>query len=281
MSFLGASKKSPGQRVRYYEWNALVEQCDLAYLYGGFFIKNDKIPIENGKYNIGSPERRIKNFYGLFGDFSEGLTVAGRPVIKDCDPISIAYIYQPAKKRITDAINESTIPSKIDVTITYLESLLSELESGVSLREVQTTAQDQLKTSTRDAIIEAIKKDLEDIKAKLQELRAEVDELYTKTFSKLLIDLPIDGKQILFYPTLGKSIKTRSWWLHTDSSKGRIFLWAPVSKQYIGALFATRSGVAQHNRVRVELYKDEPIECLWQDLDVGSSILIQITYKEE
>jgi len=266
-------KKGPWQRVKYFEWNALVDVWEKSYKAALGYFDTDIKPTEDGKFTIGKENLRFYNIFSYRGDFKEQVLVNGRPVLKDGDPISIMYIYEGAREQITKAIDLSSVPSKMDVINQYL----NQIREGVSISDIQDVAKGKI----RDAIIEAVRKDLIDIKLKLQELRAEVDELYTKTFSKVFSGLSGSDSLILFYPTSGKSIKTRSWFLHSDSTKGAFFLWGPVSRKYIGALFCTRSGVSQHNRARIELGIDEPIELVWDGIDTNSSIIVQITYKEE
>ena len=281
MSVYGSSTKAPGQNVRYFEWNAVVNGIDDLYFNDSPFMGRDKIPREDGKFSIGSPNARLKNIYSLWGYFDSDCFVQGKRVIKDGDPVNIYDIFIYARTRITEAIDKSSVPGKLDVQIIYLEQIKADIESGVTVKDYSTTAQNQLKTTTRDAIIEAIKQDLQDIKAKLDEVRAEIDELYTKTFSDVFTGLSGSGSMPLFYPGLGRRIETRSWFLHSDSTKGVFFLRFPVSNKYIGALFCTRSGVSQHNRAHILGNVDEPIELLWDGIDVNSSIIVQITYKED
>ena len=77
-------------------------------------------PAVDGVYDVGEADRRWASVYAYYGDFAGNVTVQGRPVLKDGDPVTVMYFEGPAKE-VIDAIYSNTLrPSSI---ITYVLSV--------------------------------------------------------------------------------------------------------------------------------------------------------------
>jgi len=84
--------------IRSATWNELVDQVQRieqliappsAVDYYGYAYKDIK-PYEDLLLNLGMPELRFKELHSGYGYFTYQVTVQGRPVIKDGDPITVA-----------------------------------------------------------------------------------------------------------------------------------------------------------------------------------------------
>jgi len=96
------------------EWNAVVDALDELY---------DALTSGQREINVDKVSARA-------GEFSEALTVQGKPVIKDGDPINIASLFDEAKSQITQAIDASKvsdISAKQDAVIDRLTSIKDRL----------------------------------------------------------------------------------------------------------------------------------------------------------
>jgi len=109
MTFYGLEKPSPGRVIRS-TWGAgVVEALDFLYqrlapFYEGY-MSGSIIPDTDLLYLIGNPDARIKEVHAGYGYFTYEVTVDGKPVIKDGDPINIYDIFEPAKEKIIQAID--------------------------------------------------------------------------------------------------------------------------------------------------------------------------------
>ena len=114
MSWLGLRHK--GVEVLYPdEWNRVVDGLDILKQYFDESVKasdlasvaSDVAPAEDNRYNLGEADRRWATVYAYYGDFAEQVTVQGRPVLKDGDPVTVMYFAGPAKDEV-DAIYSNT-----------------------------------------------------------------------------------------------------------------------------------------------------------------------------
>jgi len=90
-----------------------------AYWYGGQ-VNYDVYPYDDCILNMGLPDKRWKEVHSCAGFFSNTLQVQGKDVLKDGDPINIADIYDTAKGKITQAVNDAYITdynAEIDATL--------------------------------------------------------------------------------------------------------------------------------------------------------------------
>jgi len=86
-------KVKPGQRASARWANTLIDAIEQIYWMG-----------KRGDYDYPFPE-----FYGYYGYFFYDLQVQGKKVIKDGDPINVYDILEPARERITYAIDQSLL----------------------------------------------------------------------------------------------------------------------------------------------------------------------------
>jgi hypothetical protein len=97
------------------------EKAVPTYWYGGV-VTSDIYPDTDLMLNIGYADKRFKEMHMGYGYADYGMYVAGKPVLKDGDPISISDIQDLAKTKITSAINESYVTS-------YTSPLHSDLQN--------------------------------------------------------------------------------------------------------------------------------------------------------
>jgi hypothetical protein len=109
MSFYGLEKPSPGRVIRS-TWGAgVVDALDYLYqrsapFYGGY-LSGNITPDTDLLYLIGNPDAKIKEVHAGYGYFTYQVTVNGKPVLKDGDPINIYDIFEPAQEKIIQAID--------------------------------------------------------------------------------------------------------------------------------------------------------------------------------
>ncbi|MEM1820619.1 MAG: hypothetical protein QXU64_03390, partial [Thermofilaceae archaeon] len=84
-------KPKPATRISTAWGSGIVEALNLLYDW-----------LTSGKRDI-----TANSVNAVYGSFSEQVLVKGRPVIKDGDPVTIYDIYDAAKSRIKEAIDES------------------------------------------------------------------------------------------------------------------------------------------------------------------------------
>jgi len=86
-------KVRPGQRATSAWANTLIDILEMLY----------------GLGRRGEPDNPFHELYGYYGYFFYDLYVQGRRVIKDGDPINLYDIFEPAKQKITQAIENSVL----------------------------------------------------------------------------------------------------------------------------------------------------------------------------
>ena len=77
-------------------------------MYG--YMHRDIIPDADLKYRLGSDNRRLKEVHVGDGFFSRSLSVQGKPVLKDGDPVYIADLYSQARASISEAVKNALKP---------------------------------------------------------------------------------------------------------------------------------------------------------------------------
>ena len=263
MSWKGLEKPSPGKLIRS-SWGAgVVEALDDLY-YGGAvtydgYVQKDLLPVEDLKLKLGDPNLKFKEVNAGYGYFTYQLTVQGKVVLKDGDPISIYDIFEDARIKITQAIDYSYSYAVLSDVDSKLQTILQQLDVKISV------LRDKL-----DYIYDRLNKDIP------------VDILESeRTISGLVENITADGYEYVLYPSTGKRISTRSWLLHSDSSAGRITLKFPSSNKLIGVIFPSKQGFLVNNTCHINGYENEPIILEWSDLSVNSNIFYQITFKEK
>ena len=77
-------------------------------MYG--YMHKDIIPDADLKYRLGTDNRRLKEVHVNDGFFSNSLSVQGKPVLKDGDPVYIADLYSQARASISEAVKNALKP---------------------------------------------------------------------------------------------------------------------------------------------------------------------------
>jgi hypothetical protein len=85
------------ERLLSREWNAVVDSLNDLY----------------GWLTDGTKDINVNEVYGRTAHFRERIDCEGRPVILDGDPISIYQFYDVAKAQITEAIDRSSLLSRV------------------------------------------------------------------------------------------------------------------------------------------------------------------------
>lgn len=118
----------PMQRLTASLWNALIEALNgldsqtrdeilKRVMYEDLGkLEYDIIPDQTNARDLGSPDKTWKAIYAKSGSFTDSLTVQGKAVLKDGDPISIYDILDTARTKITQAIDASRA-SNLDVSL--------------------------------------------------------------------------------------------------------------------------------------------------------------------
>jgi len=155
-----------------------------AYWYGGK-VYYDVYPYDDCILNMGLPDKRWKEVHSCSGFFSDTLQVQGKDVLKDGDPINIADIYDTAKGKITQAVNDAYITdynAGIDAT---LKDIKANIDAKLSTRASESTLQDVYGkiVSTYDYVRE-IKSEVADILANidvpLSQVKGSIDDVYSR-----------------------------------------------------------------------------------------------------
>jgi len=112
MSWRGVPKNKEEYMVLFAdEWNTLVDAVDELYVYGPGSIGRDLTPTQDGKFDIGKENKKFKNVYALYGEFSNDVKVQGRRVLKDLDPIYLADLFHDAYLKIINAVKQAIAQS--------------------------------------------------------------------------------------------------------------------------------------------------------------------------
>jgi len=135
------------ERLTSREWNTVIDCLDELYGY-----------VTSGQQDI-----NVNKVSAKTGEFSETLTVQGKTVLKDGDPIHIASFFDEAKSQITQAIDSSKVSdilSKQDSIIDKLTSIINVVEV---LKHVRGTPSKDLDNYVLDpgGIVEVVKGDLD------------------------------------------------------------------------------------------------------------------------
>jgi len=129
-----------GQLVTEDWYDALVDYLEeLGYgqiisTYG--YVMGDLIPAVDLLFKLGIPIRRFLESHVGYGYFSGGLWVAGKPVLKDEDPITVSDIGATARQKITDAFDYAKITTytqQLHPDLLLLIQKLQPIRSGYTL----------------------------------------------------------------------------------------------------------------------------------------------------
>jgi hypothetical protein len=152
------------ERLLSREWNTAVDALNDLY---GF--------LTSGQQDI-----NVKSISAIYGDFDTRINCEGRPVILDGDPISIYQFYDLAKQQITEAIDKSTLPGKLDQIYGKLPSK-DDVTGAINNANV---------TGICDLIREYTKRSAEATEAQQPKLDLMVE--YTRQTSEVLLKVKMD-----------------------------------------------------------------------------------------
>ena len=123
MSWRGLKKKPTIMPLWPEEWNTLIDSLDD--IYSWLFAGTSDISANSVEANS--------------GNFKESLYVQGKPVIKDGDPININDIFDPAKAKITEAVDAAKVTATSEdikaITSSISETALQILDKAISILE--------------------------------------------------------------------------------------------------------------------------------------------------
>jgi len=307
MSWHGLEKPTSGRVIRSSWGRGVVEALDILYYEGAVsydgLIHRSLKPDKDLLYNIGFPDARIKEVHAGTGYFSQDVFIQGKRAIKDGDPVNIYDIFEPAREKITLAIDYSKlydVTGGIDAKLAEILQRFDVKLSEATAREKITQAVDYSKLySVTGDINVKLSEILQRFDVKLSEVKSQLEDklyqIYERLCDVLLVDtlkterttsgikiaVATQGYEYILQPTPGRRISTRSWLLHSDSTSGIIKMRFPNSGKILGALFCSKQGFVMHNACNITGYEDEPVLLEWSDLAPNSNIFYQITFKEE
>ncbi|RLE64035.1 MAG: hypothetical protein DRJ38_06250 [Thermoprotei archaeon] len=277
-------KVKPGQRATSTWANTVVDI--LNDLYGGMREIETRGTAENPFYEL----------YGYYGYFYYDLYVQGKRVIKDEDPINLYDIFEPAKQRITQAINESKVPSSSDI---------QNLQSVVAKESLQRDA--KLVLEQLYGLVSYYEPRFDE---KIEVIRNRVASMFIDEYGNVgvIISKPIDeygrvlvsqrdldaellhvGGEIdtstatppveVITPPPGRSIDIRRGFASTDSTRGRVYIKFKNSGKIITVIYASKYGFVEIPAVRIPGDPDDPVVVEWYDLDAGAYVFYSINYR--
>lgn len=121
----------------------------------GGYVYEDLIPYPDLALNCGLSNYRWLEVHGGYGYFEYDLTVGGKRVLKDGDPININDIYEPAKGGITEAINASYVYDELKDIDDKLLDLLDSLKPYLVALQADYQAPDMADIFADDIVLNA------------------------------------------------------------------------------------------------------------------------------
>jgi len=267
-------KVSPLQRATASWANSVVDA--LNQLYGNF----------EEVYRRGTAEDPWELFYGFYGFFEDNVFVQGKPVIKDGDPINLYDIFEPAKDKITQAIDSSKVPTATDVRDLY--GAVAKEGTQLLIKKVLEDLYG-LQSYTQPSIRE----DVERIKDRILRINMDnygnigviisepVDEYGNiKVRAKDPDEELIPAVETIITPSAGKRVDVRRAYVSTNSTGGEIYVKFKNTGKVITAVFPSKYGIAVIPAIRIPGEVDEEVIVEWTGLDSGAKIVYAINYKE-
>ena len=240
----------------------------------------------------GTAEDPWQQLYGYYGYFFYDLYVQGRRVIKDGDPVNIYDIFEPAKERIRQAIDESKVPS---------ESTLQALYGVVSKEALQKEIR---------SVLEEIYGRASSTEEKIEVIRDRIAKAYMDPYGRwgVIIAEPLDeygrlpvsqkdlelellhaGGEIdtstatspveIITPPSGRVIDVRRAYVSTNSTKGRVYIKFRNSGKIVTVIYASKYGFVEIPAVRIPGDPGDPVVVEWYDLDAGAYVFYSINYR--
>jgi len=243
-------------------------------------------------YKRGTAEDPWEMFYGVYGYFEQDLFVGGKRVIKDGDPVNLYDIFEPAKERIRQAIDESKVPS---------ESTLQALYGVVSKEALQKEIR---------SVLEKIYGCASSTEEKIEVIRDRIARAYMDEYGRwgVIIAEPLDeygrllvsqkdlelellhaGGEIdtstatspveIITPPSGRVIDVRRAYVSTNSTKGRVYIKFRNSGKIVTVIYASKYGFVEIPAVRIPGDPGDPVVVEWHDLDAGAYVFYSINYR--
>ncbi len=229
----------------------------------------------------GDPDYPFNLFYGLYGYFYYDLLVQGKKVIKDGDPINIYDILEPAREKVTYAIDQSLLTQYMrDVREKVLKLSMDEYgRVGVIIAE-PIDEYGNVKTVPYEPLLRKVVRE-EIINALYGIGAVNVDILATETSVADEVNTGTASPPVtVVTPTPGKRIDTRSCYLATSSSSGEVWVKFKNTGKLIGKIYADKFKAIALDSIRITGEVDEPLILEWSGLDTGAKIFYVIKYKE-
>jgi len=234
-------KVRPGQRATSAWANTLVDILSQAYWLG----------------KRGDPDHIFHEFYAGYGYFYYDLLVQGKRVIKDGDPVNIYDIFDPAKYKITQSIDQSLLTQYVRETRDVVVKLrIDEYGNvGVVISE-PLDVYGNVKVSPRD-----------------------IDEDLLPASG--IIDTGAQSSPVtVITPSPGKRVDVRRAYVSTNSTGGKVYVKFQNTGRLITAIYPSKYGFAVVPAIRIVGDVDEPVVIEWSDIDTGAEISYFINYKE-
>jgi len=285
-------KVKPLQRATSAWANAVVDA--LNQLYGNY----------QEVYRRGTAEDPWEMFYGGYGFFENNLFVQGKPVIKDGDPINLYDIFEPAKQRITQAIDQSLLTQYTRESRDVLSQVRFDEYGRVKVASVI----DYISEATKQRLAQAVDQSL--LTQYMRESRDVVVRLSMDEYGRVgvIITQPLDvygyvrthpydldeeledatniidtatatSPLTIITPPPGRAIDVRRTYLNTNSTGGEIYVRFKNSGKVISALYPAKFGFAIMPAVRVPGPVNDEVIIEWSGLDAGAKIVYLINYK--
>jgi len=108
-----------------------------------------------------------------------------------------------------------------------------------------------------------------------------VDALATELTVADEIDTSTETSPVtVLTPSSGKKIDTRSVYLASDSTSGKVVASFANSGQVLGVLYCSKFAMVRLDSVKLTGQTDESVQISWTGLDTGAKIFYVIRYKE-
>ena len=217
-------KVSPLQRATASWANSVVDA--LNQLYGNF----------EEVYRRGTAEDPWELFYGGYGFFEENVFVQGKKVIKDGDPINLYDIFEPAKQKVTQAIDQSLLTQYMRETRDKVVRLRMDEYGNVGVIIAEPVDEyGNIKVRAKDPD---------------EELIPAVGIIDTATQTS-----PVT----IITPSAGKRVDVRRAYVSTNSTGGEIYVKFKDTGKVITAVFPNKYGFAIIPAIRIPGEVDEEV----------------------
>ena len=215
-------RPKPATRITSAWGNALVDALNFLYSY-----------VTSGEQDIS-----VRKVTARAGEFSESLTVQGKAVLKDGDPIYIADLYDAAVGKITAAVNAAQATSLLEEVRGHTSNLPSIYAWLTGVRRLDTGDIGVAAAINADNVGLARESTLATVSSKLDNLATEST---LSVVSGKLDKLDELGKLVLFSYTTTPLAANASWTSSVDDSPYTRFICGSVYANQPGTLYVEQS----------------------------------------